>query len=147
MTLLGWSYHGALAARYALAHPSRVERMILVGPSAPAALPYFHDFLEDFSRRVDLTGLQRLGDLRRQGMKTTDPRGWCREVHSLFFRAYVADPASLSRMRSSPCVEPNMDADRVNDQGRRLLEKLGAYDWREEFGATSTMPTLLIHGV
>ncbi|MFQ5655182.1 MAG: hypothetical protein ACE5GW_10700, partial [Planctomycetota bacterium] len=43
-------------------------------------------------------------------------------------------------------VEPNLDADRVNDQGRRLLEKLGPYDWREEFRGHAT-PTLLLPGL
>ncbi len=143
--LIGWSYHGALAARYALAHPERVERMVLVGPTAPAEAPYWMDFLERFGRRVDPSWLQELDRLRRAGVKRTDPLRYCRAVHSVFFRAYVADISSLERMKSCPCVEPNLDADRVNDQGRRVLEKLRNYDWRDEFQALAT-PTLLLHG-
>ncbi len=146
VALLGWSYHGALTARYALAHPERVERMVLVGPTAPAEEPYWMEFLERFGRRVDPRWLREIDALRRQGIKRTDPLRWCRAVHSVFFRAYVVDPAALEHMKSCPCVEPNLDADRVNDQGRRLLEKLGKYDWRTEFRALPT-PTLLLHGV
>ena len=145
MALLGWSYHGAISARYALAHPERVERMILVGPTAPAEHPYWMEFLENFGRQVDPACLQRLDEGRRQGLKEKDPLAWCRAVHEAFFLVYVADAASLKRMKSCPCVEPNLDADRVNDQGRRILEKLGKYDWRDEFRALET-PTLLIHG-
>jgi len=146
MALVGWSYHGALVARYALLHPERVEGMILVGPTAPAEEPYWMEFLERFGRRVDPSWLRELDQLRKQGVKRTDPLRWCRAVHAVFFRAYVHDPAVLARMKSCPCTEPNLDADRVNDQGRRLLEKLGKYDWRAEFRALRT-PTLLLHGV
>ena len=145
MALLGWSYHGALAARYALAWPERVERMLLVGPTAPAEDPYWMEFLENFGRRCKPEWLRELDLLRAQGVKASDPLRWSRAVHGVFFRVYVADLASLERMRSCPSVEPNLDADRVNDQGRRLLEKLGAYDWRDEFRGLQT-PTLMIHG-
>jgi pimeloyl-ACP methyl ester carboxylesterase len=145
MALVGWSYHGALAARYALAHPGRVERLLMVGPTAPAEEPYWMDFLERFGLRCKTEWLRELEVLRRAGTKESDPLKWCRAVHEVFFRAYVADQASLERMKSCPCVEPNLDADRVNDQGRRLLEKLGAYDWRGEFDGLS-VPTLLLHG-
>jgi len=145
MALVGWSYHGALTARYALAHPERVERMMLVGPTAPAEAPYWMDFLERFGRRCKIEWLRELDGLRKAGTKQRDPHAWCRAVHRVFFLSYVADPAALERMKSCPCVEPNVDADRVNDQGRRLLEKLGDYDWRDEFGALD-VPTLLLHG-
>ncbi len=145
MALLGWSYHGALAARYALAHPERVERLLLVGPTAPAEAPYWMDFLERFGRRCKIEWLRELEALRKAGTKERDPLAWCRAVHRVFFLSYVADESSLERMQSCPCVEPNVDADRVNDQGRRLLEKLGDYDWRDEFGALD-IPTLLVHG-
>jgi pimeloyl-ACP methyl ester carboxylesterase len=39
MSLLGHSLGGYLAARYALAHPTRVERLLLVGPAAVNARP------------------------------------------------------------------------------------------------------------
>jgi proline iminopeptidase len=145
MSILGWSYHGALAARYALAHRGRVDRMLLVGPTAPAEEPYWLDFLERFGRMCDVDSLRKLDVLRKAGIKQSDPLQWCRAVHEIFFRAYLADPSHLARMKSCPCVEPNVDADRVNDQGRRLLEKLGAYDWRADFTDLAG-PTLLVHG-
>ena len=145
VALLGWSYHGALCARYALAHPERVERLVLVGPTAPAESPYWLEFLERFGKRCRVEWLRELEAKRKAGLKKSDPQAWSEAVHRVFFLTYVADPASLERMKSSPSVEPNLDADRVNDQGRRLLEKLGSYDWRDEFGGLS-VPTLLIHG-
>jgi len=145
MSILGWSYHAGLAARYALEHPDRVDRLVLVGPSAPKASPYFEEFLNRFAGRVDGERLARLERWRREGVKERNPLAWCRAVHDLFFRAWVADPGCLERMRSSPCVEPNLDADRVNDQGRRVIEMQGNFDWTGDFGELA-VPTLGIHG-
>ena len=145
LSLLGWSYHGLLAARYALAHPDRVECLVLVGPSAPNAEPHFLDFLDRFAARMNLERMRLVERFRREGLKDRDPERWCHLVHDLFFRAYVVDPACLELMKSTPCVSPNLDPERVNNLGRRVLEKLGSYDYRPEFAALQT-PTLIVHG-
>ena len=36
VVLLGWSYHGTVAANYASRHPDIVERVIMSGPLAPS---------------------------------------------------------------------------------------------------------------
>lgn len=143
--LLGWSYHGAIAARYALARPERVTRALLVGPTAPRRDPWFDEFLGRFALRVDVRDLQELDGRRRAGLKERDPRAWCAAVHRLYLLAYVARPESLERMRSSPCVEPNLDPDHVNNLGRRSIEVMGPYDWRGDFGSLRT-PFLVLHG-
>lgn len=143
--LMGWSYYGSLVARYALAHPERVRRLVLIGPSPPRAKPWFGRFLDAFARRMDLAALSALEKDKRAGLRERDPLAYGRRVHLLFHRAYVVDGGALERMRSDPCVPPNADADRVNDQSRRVLEKLGDYDWRTEL-ATLTAPTLVVHG-
>lgn len=145
MAVLGWSYHAAIAARYALARPERIERLLLVGAVGPRQRPHFADFLDRFARRCDPEKLHGLTRLRREGCRTQDPMRWCRAVHEMFFLAYLADPAHLARMQSSPCVEPNLDTERVNDQGRRVMEALGDYDWRPELAALAR-PVLLMHG-
>jgi pimeloyl-ACP methyl ester carboxylesterase len=145
MTLLGWSYHGALVARYALSHPEHVSKLVLVAPSAPRLQPYFGEFLDRFARRVDPKALFGLEELRRRGARQRDPVAFSRAVHDIYLRAYVVDPACLSSMQSSPAVEPNLDAERVNDRGRRTIEQLGPYDWRADFRDVC-IPALILHG-
>jgi len=145
MILVGWSYHGAMAIRYSLQYPQWVERLVMVGPTAPRQHPFFHGFLDRFSRRVDLDGLVELQKMRDHRGRRSDLRRWSEAVHRLYFRSYVVDDSCLERMRSNPSVEPNLDADRVNNQGRRVLEMLGDFDWSDDFGSFST-PTLIIHG-
>ncbi|MFT5290091.1 MAG: proline iminopeptidase [Planctomycetota bacterium] len=143
--LMGWSYYGGLVAQFALDQPDSTERLVLVGPTPPRSKPWFGRFLDNFARRVDLPGLHKLEQDKRAGLRDRDPLAYGRRVHGLFHRAYLADEKHLARMRSDPCVEPNADTDRVNDQARRVIEKLGAYDWRDELGALHR-PTLIVHG-
>lgn len=145
ISLLGWSYHGAVVARYALRYPERVASLVLVAPTAPRKEPYFSGFLERFSRSLRIEELVRLDRLRSDGLPDSDPAAWSREVHQLYFRSWVADPACLDGMLSDPVVEPNIDAERVNDQGRRVLEGLGEYDWTGAFDSLPC-PVLLVHG-
>jgi len=145
MSLLGWSYHGALCARYALAHPERVERLVMVGPTAPREDPHWMNFLENFGLRCRMEWLREMEEARKAGLKESNPQAWAELVNGIYFRCYVEDQAVLEGMRSSPSVEPNLDAERVSDQGRRLLEKLGSYDWRAEFKGFG-VPTLILHG-
>ena len=141
-SLLGWSYHGLLAACFALEHPGRVEKLVLVGSVAPRAQPHFDDFMEAFATRVDLEELTAVEERKRAG---ASPAELGSATHRVFFGAYVGDRARLADMKADPAVPPNEDASRVNDQGRRVLQKLGAFDWRERFRALTT-PTLVLHG-
>ena len=143
--LFGWSYHGGIAARYALAHREHVRKIVLIGPTGPRRDPWFDEFLGRFAMRVSFEDLQELDAKRQAGMKQRDPQGWCHEVHRLYLLAYVAKPEHLDRMRSSPCVQPNLDPDHVNNQGRRAIEVLGPYDWRGDFEGLET-PFLILHG-
>jgi proline iminopeptidase len=143
--LLGWSYHGAVTAHYARAHPERVERLVLVAPLSPRATPYWRQYLDSFGKRLDFQALGALEKERRAGLPTRDPEAWCRAHTDLILRVYVEDPACLAAMRSSPCVGPNLDPERVNQQTLRVIEALGNYDWREELRTLRT-PTLILHG-
>src|SRR5215510_4600090 len=51
VTLLGHSWGAGLAALYAIAHPDRVERLLLVGPMPPRAEPYMNAFSQTLQSR------------------------------------------------------------------------------------------------
>ena len=48
-------------------------------------------------------------------------------------------------MKSSPCVQPNLDPEAVNKQMLRIIEAMGDYDWRQEMKGLA-VPTLILHG-
>ncbi|HEV2131599.1 MAG TPA: alpha/beta fold hydrolase [Longimicrobiaceae bacterium] len=60
LSLLGHSWGSGLAALYALHHPTRVERMLLLAPMTPRRDPYFTRAAEDFLPRLDSATWVRL---------------------------------------------------------------------------------------
>ena len=145
VSLLGWSYHGAVTAHYAHRHPDRVRRMVLAGPVAPRAQPHWRSYLQSFGRRLDTAALRRIEELRRAGAPDHDPQAFGRAHVDLLLRVYVEDPACLGGMRSQPAVAPNLDIERVNRQMLRVLEQLGDYDWRTSLRDLA-LPVLILHG-
>lgn len=143
--LLGWSYHGAVAARYAWRNPDRVASMALVGPVAPRAAPHWRQYLASFGKRLDPARLAALEQHRRAGLKSSDPAAWCRAHTDLILRVYAEDASCLSSMKSSPCQRPNLDPELVNQQMLKVIEAMGDYDWREEMQGLATK-TLILHG-
>jgi len=145
VALLGWSYYGAVMARYAFSHPEQVSQLALLGPLAPRAQPHWNQYLENLSRSLDMQALADLEKQRRAGLRTADPVAWCKAHTRLFLRVYVSNDAALAQMRSCPCVEPNLDPEVVNKQTLRVIEGMALYDWRDEMRGMST-PTLILHG-
>lgn len=145
ITLLGWSYHGAVAARYAFAHRERVARLLLVAPVAPRAAPHWRQYLESFGKRIDVQGLRALEAMRRARIKEQDPLAWCRAHTKLILEVYVADRAALRGMKASPCVRQDVDPEAVNQQMLKVITGMGDYDWRNEMHGFP-VETLILHG-
>src|SRR3989304_2180098 len=72
-TLIAHSYGPLLAATYALAHPERVRRMVLLGPVPPRRGDFWHRFAANSAARMDSTLTHKLSDAyRRLTAATTD---------------------------------------------------------------------------
>lgn len=145
MLLLGHSGGAAIAARYAIEHPDRVRRMILVAPPPPVRAPYAAEVSRDFTARLDSATWRRLAALQATLPTAADPVRVCREITSTVLpRAYFADPAAYRRMRGDFCAQP---PDRLRTQPARLaaFQRTLPDDWRPAL-AGITAPVLLIHG-
>lgn len=101
--LLAHSYVGVIAVAYAVAHPTRVRRLVLLGtpgygiglgappPPDPVALEVF----------------QALGAVLRESPPDADPQARCTAVWRVLRRLYVADPALADRLDWDRCAHPN----------------------------------------
>ena len=145
MALLGWSYFGAVVARYAMQYPARVTRLIQIGPLPARRLPYFEQGVAAVMTRLDRAALSAAQALTQSPGGRQDPTALCRAWNRAILPAYVGDPKSLNRMRSDPCADPNEHPLTLNPVLSRLWNALGDWDWRVEVTGL-TVPTLVIQG-
>lgn len=145
VSLLGWSYQAAVAARYALQYPQHVDKLVLVGPLPLRRDPFWVRFGANVVRRLDDEGTARIASLREEGLDRRSPEQFCDEFVAVFFAAYVVDPTVLQSMRGEPCPAPNNEPDFSAQVAALRLEKLGNWDWRHLLARLKT-PTLLVHG-
>jgi proline iminopeptidase len=145
ISLIGWSYLSAMVALYAMEYPDHVKQLIQVGPIPPRKEPYMEQFSANNSARMDSTDMARIDEMRRRGLDKSDPVGFCREYWEAYFRCIFYDPADVSHIRSDYYTLKNEMPDNVMLQFGRVLESLGAWDWRTILPGLD-IPILTIHG-
>lgn len=148
LSAIGFSYLGGVVARYAMEHPDRMKRLVLLGaipPRAPA--PY----LAAAPGPEEVLGperVRRLRALRESRSTEEDPFTACREYWRAMLPLYTAGPEAAERLAGSldlGCDLPNerpAEFERVLGQ---VMVELETYDWREE-ARRLEVPTLVVHG-
>lgn len=146
MTLLGHSWGGGLAARYALRYPERMTRLVLVDPMPPRMTPYIERFLENVVRWMNDAELAELERLEAEAENASDLATACRNLYALLIRGYVSDPRMPPMFRADFCSGSQAALANRDTVYARTLESLGDWDWRRDLGSLRA-PTLVIHGV
>lgn len=145
LALVGWSYFGGGAARYALAHGDRVSSLVLLAPLPIRRIPHFGQAAQAVSERIDADAMASLGRDARAGVHTSEPERFCRGWYRALAPAYAATPEALDRMRANPCRWPNEHPAAVNTLLGRIWRVMGDWDWRKDFRRL-TPPTLVLYG-
>ncbi len=144
-SLIGWSYMGGMAALYAAAHASHVNRLILM-----CAIPPWSDapYLDAETRkrkveeRTDPEKVKQLEEMQARGLETSDPERYCREHQRVFLPHQMGRPQALARMRSDPCAFPN---EWPQNKAKNFPPLVTEWDWRQDV-ASARSPALVIHG-
>ncbi|HED64538.1 MAG TPA: alpha/beta hydrolase [Planctomycetes bacterium] len=144
IAILGWGYQGAIALRYALAHPDRTAALVLIAP-LPARRDLWERTRSAFEARIDPRAVARLEKMRAGPGKRRDPLAYARGVLDASLAVFVPDPQARARMKSDPVVLPNLDPDLAARRKRRALHELGDWDWTEDLSRLE-VPTLVLHG-
>lgn len=127
--LIGCSYGGSLAVDYTLAHPDRVEGMVLVGPVV-SGLPYSQHFnrrnVSNFAPRFRGEGIEKVidawvGDPYITDAANTRARERVREL-------LARNPSSISAGRVQPKVPVRPAAGRLREIRKPTLLVVGASD-------------------
>jgi proline iminopeptidase len=145
IALLGWSYFGAVAARYALAHADRVGAVALIGPVPVRPVPHFGQAAQAVADRIDAEAMAALGSTARAGGHTAQPESFCRAWNRALAPAYAAAAGAFARMRADPCRYPNEHPAAVNALLDRTWQAMGDWDWRKDFRRLA-VPALILQG-
>lgn len=145
VTLVGHSWGAGVAALYAMRHPDRVSRVVLVGPMALRR----SELDRSFAAVPASLGPEEAAQLRvaRDAVRT-DPGDAeaCRRFYSVWFRPFFADPADMARMRGDVCAgSPEALRNGALVVGRHTMASLGDFDWRNSLQRV-TAPVLVLHG-
>jgi proline iminopeptidase len=147
VNLLGHSWGAGLAALYAIAHPDRIERLLLVDPMPPRAAPYMTAFSQTLQSRFTEGERAAMAEAsaRRQKAADADASDACRAYYAVFIKGYLHSPTAAARMRGDLCAAPAAALRNFSNINRSIMGSLGAFDLRPQLAAIK-VPTLIIHG-
>jgi proline iminopeptidase len=145
LTLIGHGWGGGVAARYALAHPDRVERLALVSPFFPRATFLFGVMVMPYEG-PDSAAFAGLTTARLEHLDENDPASFCRRYWGAWLSPIpVRDAYATRRLAPAVCDAPPAVLGRIERVKALELQSLGPWDWRpERHGVVA--PTLLLQG-
>ncbi len=146
MSLIGWSYSGAIVALYAIEHPDIVKRVVQIGPIPPRKSPYWSEFRNTLSSRRDSGDLERIDDIHRRYSRDKNVAEYIREYYEVAHKPLLYDKDTESRFRKDFYSLPNERPDNVwKVVLPRIIESFGEWDWRTRLSEFD-VPLLTIHG-
>ncbi len=105
LSLLGWSYMGAMVALYSAAHPSRVERLILMCAIPPwSDAPYNNPEAraKKVDERTDPDRIKQLEEMQKQGFEISASETYCREHNKVYLPRQMGRPNLLLECEVTP---------------------------------------------
>lgn len=142
VSLIGWSYHGAMVALYAVQYPNHVNRVVQVGALAPT----FEIQKRAKSTPMDSESQSLLERLKREGLDKTDPERFCMEYKNIYMKRIFYDPLKISQFRSDRCKCENEMPENVTFHLNAIFASIGEWDWGEKVKDLE-VPMLSVHGV
>ena len=148
ISAVGFSYLGGVVARWAMRHPDRVRRLVLLGSVPPRSPAEYTEAAPDPAEFVDPDAMGRLEELRASGADEADPAAYCEQYWRTMLPAYTAGPEAAERLAATLDLGCGLPNERPAEFGRVLGHVMGdleTYDWRDEARGLD-VPTLVVHG-
>jgi proline iminopeptidase len=149
LTLYGNSWGGLLVSLYAIAHPDRVERMILGNP-APPMRGFLSDQDDEIGRRLKIMykpeQLERLkiAEKSETWLKASDPHAVCREFFLPVLHVFTYS-RTLDGFKGDLCAGPKESVRQWRAVSVAMWSSLGDFNLVSQLGVVKA-PVLVIHG-
>ena len=109
--MIGYSYLGLMSVMYAMDHPTRVERIVQIGPvplkfgtQYPARFTNTDKLADIGARASDVANVEKLLD---QGYDKTNPKDYCEKQWQVTRFRLVGNPANVEKLGKGLCDLPN----------------------------------------
>lgn len=145
LNILGHSWGAAVAALYAMRHPDRVRRLVIVG-----GVPLQQRTLaEGFARMQagrDSAEVREMQELFAARLADPGNVEVCRAYYVLWFRPFFGVGEAAGRSRGDVCAgSAEARANKMQSVDRFTSASLGEWDWRDSLRGLEA-PTLIMHG-
>ena len=150
MTLIGNSWGGLLISLYAVAHPDRVERMVLDSPASPLK-GFLDDMDDEISRRMaKLYKPEQLAHTSAIGrpdawLRARDPVAICREFYLTVLRTYTYSQTLEGNFKGDVCAGGPESVRQQPTTRLHVWRSLGDYNLMPKLRVVKA-PVLVIHG-
>ena len=146
VTLLGNSWGGLLASFYAVAHPDRVARMVLLSPASPS-FELLEASTNHIHMRIPADKKNTFNMLANpdKWLNSQDPHKVCRRFYEILIPVYFTDTTKAKDMRGDTCAGPAEAIKRQQLVNKQIWHSLKKWDIRDRLHNVDT-PTLIIHG-
>lgn len=150
VTLLGNSWGGLLISLYAIAHPDRVERLVLHNP-APPMNGFLTDMQDEISRRMNSLykpeQLKRVRFTEKAGnwLKAKDPVAICREFLTLVLTTYTYSRTLNIGFKGDLCAGSRESVRQNRTVNAQVWRSLGDFNLVPKLAMVNA-PVLVIHG-
>ena len=152
IALFGNSWGGLLVSLYAIAHPDRVERLVLDVPAAPIA-GFNDDMNDEIARRMAVIykpdQLKRFRSLIQPDawLKAKDPIAHCREFYHSILAVYTHGSRSLDtiKFKGDVCAGGKESVRNQRIANSHAWSSLGDYNIVSQLAGVKA-PVLVVHG-
>lgn len=146
VTLLAHSFGPAIAARYAIRYPERVERMIFLSPIPPVKGKFFEEYGASLTKRLTAEQRKRADELQKSFETAKDVTGTCREYWAIMTPPRLAASVPVTIVKSDLCAGPPEGIRYgMTKTNAATFTSLGDWNWTAELAKVKA-PVLVIHG-
>lgn len=145
LNILGHSWGAGVAALYAIRHPGRVDRLVIVG-GIPLQEGLLMEGFEQMQASRDDSELREMEALYAARLENPDDAELCRAYYVLWFRPFFGVRHAAERSRGGFCSgSAEALRNKMESVDRFTMASLDGWDWRNALRDLEA-PTLVVHG-